>query len=325
MKELDLLVQKDVDLKRATDHVTTLLEKIANLNIAIGAKEELIKSKEKEIKRIEDESKKSEKVIVKSYPLIDSSGRTKCPICGKSDYSTETCGYCNTKKVVITYTNLQEVEASMKSEIEKNLKKSLSEAETSKLDLEIQVEELNKKLERKEKTMKNDMEEFEDRTRKRYNKLVDGHTETIEDLTEELAKVKKNKTDEEVERLRKEDFNTLKTTIEKLQKEIDEPKQTGGFFWNLISKFIDTSARKQAIKELREAKELVSKVEYRTEHPEGYRNETMSERKERERKEQLIKQGKITISPKNGGSSHGNECYNPYNHYSVYSQPCCCN
>ena len=297
MKELDLLVQKDADLKRATDQVTTLMEKIANLNIAIGSKEELIKSKEKEIKRIEDESKKSEKVITKTYPSMDSSGRYKCPNCGKSNYSSTKCDFCSKDMLVTTYSNLKVEETAMKSEIETKLKKSLSEVENTTLDLEIQVEELKKKVERKEKVVKNDMEEFEEKTRKRYNKLIEGHQEEIDNLKDELSEVKKNKTDEEVERLRKEEFITLKTAIEKLTKEIEEPKTTGNFLWRLMSKFIDTSARKQAIKELQEAKELADKVEYRIEHPEGYRNETSSERKERERKEQLVKKGKVATTP----------------------------
>ncbi len=314
MKELDLLVQKDAELKKATEQIASLMERIANINVVIGSKDEIIKSKDKEIKRIEDESKKSEKVIVKSYPSLDSNGRYKCPHCGRLNYSSSKCEYCSKDMVVTTYSNLKAEETAMKSDIETKLKRSLAEAENTQLDLEIQVEELKKKIERKEKTVKTDMEEFEEKTRKRYSKLADASQEEIDNLKDELAEVKKNKTDEEVERLRKEEFATLKTTIEKLTKEIEDPKPTGGFFWRLISKFVDTSARKQAIKELEEAKELAKKVEYRIEHPELYRNETSSERKERERREQLVKRGKVS-------TSNYMPTYNPYTHSYSY----CCN
>jgi ribosomal protein L37E len=288
MKELDLLVQKDADLKRATDHVTTLMEKIANLNIALGSKDELIRSKEAEIKRIEDESKKSEKVIVKTYAIADSNGRTKCPHCGKSDYTDykNNCGHCGKDKVTTTYSNFKAEESAMRSEIEAKLKKSLSEAENTQLDLEIQADELKKKIERVNKSISVDNTEWEEKTRKKYLKVVEAYDDEIKELKDEIVKVKKNKLDDELETQREDDLMTLKTTIERLTKEIEEPVRTGNWFYRLISTFVDTSAKKQAIKELQEAKELANKVEYRNIHKEDYRSETIAETRRRKAKEE---------------------------------------
>jgi rubrerythrin len=226
----------------------------------IGSSKEIIKSKEEEIKRITDESKKSEKVIIKEYPKADDCGIFRCPYCGsRQSRPFDTCPNCHKETAKITYSNLKDVTSEIRQDIERTMKKSISELENLQLDLEIKVEDLTKQLTRKDKTFNANQEEWEEKTRKRYNKLVEAHREEYEKLEEKYNKLKKDKTDEQVEAKRIEALNELKTTIEKLTKKLEEVEKVG-LFRRIMNKLFNIPARKEAIKEIEEAKILVKHV-----------------------------------------------------------------
>lgn len=228
MKNVDLIVNKDNEAKRLQDQILTLTEKVANLNIALGAREETIKNKDNEIKRITEESKKSEKVIIKE--------RKAGP-------------YGPDEK--ITYSNLKDVESEIRKDVEKKTKKSISDLENLQLDLEIKIESLEKELGRKDKVVRAETEEWEDKTRKRYNKLIEAHREEIDELKEQIQKVKKNKTEEELEKARKAELDNLNITVDILTQKLALLKGKS-WFARMIDKFTGVEARMELeLEELR--------------------------------------------------------------------------
>ena len=228
MKQTDLIVSKDNEAKRLQDQILTLTERIANLNIALGAKEEALKSKDNEIKRITEESKKSDKVIIKTVK--------HGPYGVKED---------------TTYSNLKDVESEIRKEVETKTKKSISELENLQLDLEIKIESLEKELQRKDKVVRAETEEWEDKTRKRYNKLIEAHREEIDELKEQIQKVKKNKTEEELEKARKAELDNLNITVDILTQKLALLKGKS-WFARMIDKFTGVEARMELeLEELR--------------------------------------------------------------------------
>jgi DNA repair exonuclease SbcCD ATPase subunit len=262
MKNVDLILSKEQEAKKLQDQINTLNEKVANLNIALGAKTEVLKSKDDEIKRIQEKSKESDKVIIKETPTRSSNGRVYCPSCGNlTSTITNNCGYCGKSLVSTTYTNLSDVTSEIRKDIEKSTKKSISELENIQLDLEIKVEDLTKQLARKDKVANSNQEEWEEKTRKRYNKLVEAHRDEISELKEEIQKIKKDKTDEQIEAKRKEDLVTLKTTIELLTKKLEASEKVG-LIQRILNKLFNIPAKKQAVKELEEARMAADKVKF---------------------------------------------------------------
>ena len=241
MKQTDLVVQKERELTNLRIEMANLEARIASLNSALGGTKEALKSKDNEINRLTEESKNSEKVIVKTVTpnlKFDPYGRAVGP--------------------KIEYTNLKDVESEMRKDIEAKLKQSISDLENELLDSLIRIETLDREVARSTKRNNNAVEEEQDKARKKFGKLEAAHKEVVNDLKEELIKVKKDKTDEQVEAKRKEELTTLNETIDKLTKLLDESNKIG-WFKKLTNKLFDRGTRKQVIKELEEAKALITR------------------------------------------------------------------
>jgi DNA repair exonuclease SbcCD ATPase subunit len=202
MKQMDLIVQKDRELAKLNDTIRNLEERLANVNILLGGKDEALKNKDNEIKRIKDESNKSDRVIVKTVRVTDNRN---------SPYP-----YCNDKseKEEITYKNFDLVKQELKTEVENKTKKNISELENTQLDLEIKIESLEKEISRKVNVV-------EAEARRRLNKLNEEHKEEVEDLKEEITKIKKNKTEQQLEEARTKEMEHLEITIKFLNKRLD--------------------------------------------------------------------------------------------------------
>jgi len=238
MKQTDLVVQKERELANLRIEMANLEARIASLNSALGGTKEALKSKDNEINRLTEESKNSEKVIVKTISL-------------------NRLGYAE-KSPKLEYTNLKDVESEMRKDIEAKLKQSISDLENELLDSLIRIETLDREVARSTKRNNNAVEEEQDKARKKFGKLEAAHKEVVNDLKEELIKVKKDKTDEQVEAKRKEELATLNETIDKLTKLLDESNKIG-WFKKLTNKLFDRGTRKQVIKELEEAKALITR------------------------------------------------------------------
>jgi chromosome segregation ATPase len=265
MKTVDLVMSKENEVKRLMETIQNLNERIASLNISIGAKTEALKSKDDEIKRIKDESTKSDKVIIKSYPKLDCNGCMRCPHCNyQYGRPMTTCNNCGKETAIVTYSNLTDVTSEIRKDVEKTAKKSISELENLQLDLEIKIESLERELTRKDKVANNNQEEWEERSRKRYNKLVEAHREEISDLKEELQKVKKDKTDEQLEKARKEELATLKTTIETLTKRIDELNKVG-LGRRILNSIFGFKAKVEAATVVEEARMVADRIKHLSE------------------------------------------------------------
>ncbi len=164
MKQMDLIVQKDNETKRLNDTIRNLEERLANLNILLGGKDEALKNKDNEIKRVKEESKDSQKVIIKT--VSKGSGPWGSPL-------------EETKRV-----NLKDVEDDVKKAVEKETKKSIAELENTQLDLEIKIESLERELSRRNSKWNADLEDMESKLKRKHEKVVDGYKEEIEDLKE---------------------------------------------------------------------------------------------------------------------------------------------
>ena len=243
MKQTDLVVQKERELANLRIEMANLEARIASLNSALGGTKEALKSKDNEINRLTEESKNSEKVIVKTISL-------------------NRLGYAE-KSPKLEYTNLKDVESEMRKDIEAKLKQSISDLENELLDSLIRIETLDREVARSTKRNNNVVEEEQDKARKKFGKLEAAHKEVVNDLKEELIKVKKDKTDEQVEAKRKEELATLNETIDKLTKLLDESNKIG-WFKKLTNKLFDRGTRKQVIKELEEAKALITRESWMT-------------------------------------------------------------
>ena len=262
MKQTDLYVAKEQEVKRLNDQVLNLTEKINNLNILVGSKDELIKSKEKELQKELELVKDQSKVIIETP-----SGTTtyRCERCGHITTEFRNwCPKCDNKMIQkvtpkVTYKNLDTELVEIKKTIEKQMKKSVADLENTQLDLEIKIEGLEKELERKQKIYNSEVSDLQDKNMKRITKIREECNEKVDELTEELRKTKKHQTEEELEAKRKVEILELKTANELLTKKLIAAEKTG-FIHRLINKLFDLSLRKQALKEVLEASNLNQKI-----------------------------------------------------------------
>jgi len=261
MNKTDILIQKDQELKRLNDQILTLTEKIANLQISIGSKDEVLKSKVHELERELELAKDQQKVIVGSTEQIT---EKYCSNCGYTGNTTSSyCPHCGqflskrTKSGKPIYKNLDSELANIRKDVEKQTKKSIASLEDLQLDLEIKIETLENEAKRKDKRHSNEIEDLQSKNLDRINK----YKEEIQELREEMNKIKKNKTEAELEAKRLEEVEKLKAANELLVTKLAEAEKLG--FWRKLFRklFVERAARKEAIIEVLKANELTNKLE----------------------------------------------------------------
>lgn len=265
MTKTDILIQKDQEIKRLNEQIYNLQERINSLNISIGSKDEVLKSKVKELEKELELARDQQKVIITSES--DNSNNTY--VCSNCGYTTNTsrsycpnCGYSGSifksfKNTKTTYKNLDTELSNIKRDVEKQMKKSVASLEDIQLDLEIKIETLENELKRKDKKHNSEIDSLQSKNLDRINE----YREQIEDLNSEIIKIKKNKTEEELEAKRQEEVIKLKDANTKLVEKIAELEKVGFWrrLWNRI--FIDRIARRQAIVEVLKANQLTKKLE----------------------------------------------------------------
>jgi len=244
MNKTDILVNKDFENSKLNEKIKSLQDKIDNLNLALGSKEELLKWKDAEIKKIKEENTNKEKVIIKQpiSPYCSNCGNSfsghKCPICGTiREYKT------------IETRNLDEVYELIRKEATAELKKTISELEDVQLDLEIKIEKLENALKREKRNAADQKDEIEVNTRKRYNKIIKGYEEEIEELKALISDMKKNRTKEDKELINRIKLDVFEEKIKELTRILDEEREMSiwkRIFYGIfgINKIVETEAYK---------------------------------------------------------------------------------
>lgn len=262
MTKTDILVQKDQEIKILNDEIRNLTERIANLQISIGSKDEVLKSKVAELQKELELAKDQQKVLITSEDTIT---KYECPRCRTisiklNNDSCMNCGWFGLKTITgkggNTYKNLDDVTTKIQTDLEKKFKKSISELEDKQLDLEIEIETLHNESKRNGKRHNNEIEDLQNKNLDRINK----YKEEIVELKDQLEKIKKNKSEEYLEVKRKDEITKLKDANEKLLKALAEAEKVG-FFHRLWNKFINKSVKVQAAKEVIEAQRLIDNLQ----------------------------------------------------------------
>lgn len=255
MKNTDLLISQNAEVKKLNEQIHNLNEKLANVNILLGSKEELIKSTEKAYQKEIELLKDSSKIVeVKAAAECEhcrynnGPGRTTCANCGRA---------LKEKRV---YKNLKEELADIKKGLEKELKISVAALEDKQLDLEIEIERLNNVIQREKKVYNNEVGDLQTKHLNRFNKLKEQHAEELQKVTDELEKVRTRNTEEDKENKRIEEVEKLKAANVLLAEKLVVAEKTG-FIRRFINKLFDLTLRKQAIKEILEAVQLTNKIE----------------------------------------------------------------
>lgn len=257
MSKNDILIKKDSEIKDLNEKILKLQEKINSLNVVLGSKDELLKWKDVEIQRIKDDKSNEEKVVIKEASKT-------CDNCGyNSPYSI--CPSCGRKKdyKVIEVKNLDEAITEINKKATNELKKTIAELEDIQLDLEIKIEKLENTIKRERKAFSNEKEEIESNTRKRYNKIIKGYDEEIEELKELLNKTKKRNTEEDQKLLTDLKIKILEEENVKLLHLLKEEKKLN--FWNkLWYKLVgaETIARKEFEKEKMSASWTLDRINH---------------------------------------------------------------
>jgi len=189
--------------------ISTLQSKVDLLNQTIGSQQETINSHGANVSQLRKEYEDKVKEVrvistTKSGKQYDS--------WGDRIYSPPT--------VSTTYKNLDTVIADIRKEESSKLKLSTVELEGAIEDKELLIVKLRADVTRINKTKEDELTDAKSKLRERYNKLIEGHTDEIKELKEEIVKVKKSKTDEELDKKRKEEIADLNERIIELEEEI---------------------------------------------------------------------------------------------------------
>lgn len=267
MTKTDVLVQKDQEIKRLNDQILNLTEKLANLQISLGSKDEVLRSEKKRLEKELELAKEEQRVIIKSSSNTATKKQYICNNCGyitsaSHTYGCPSCGSRNGYTLVspatdkIEYKNLDVELAEIKKTVEKQMKKSVADLENTQLDLEIKIESLENELKRKDKKHNAEVDDLQTKNLERINK----YREEIKELEQKIVDIKKDKTEEQLEAKRKEEVEKLKAANAKLIERVVEAEKLG-FWTRLVNKLFGKMLRREAVRDILEASELNKTLE----------------------------------------------------------------
>jgi chromosome segregation ATPase len=198
-------VDRVIALQQSLDAKVT---EIASLNREIGAQEAHLVTLEAQIEELK--SKQPEVRIIK--------GANK-----------ETWHGIVSSEEVVEYRNLDSVKMDIEKVMDKKYKANIEKLEIdlkiANFQLETRADELSRAKLRFESDKENQRTEckiYKYSLIREYEEKEVDKDNTIKKLEEELVKVKEDKTDEQLEKLRTEEIATLKLQIKKLKNQVDE-------------------------------------------------------------------------------------------------------
>ena len=226
-----------------------LLERTHGLENELKAKAEVIGTLKQQIFELKNNEKDNEKRVI-----IERIGRSYDSIYG--GFATSTAK--------ITKVNLEDAAELIAKHINKENETELKSAQKTLASSKREVEKLKQDILDKKAVHYRSIESIERQAREDIYQaekaLADSKTKLkheIQDLKEELVKVKSDKTDELVEKERKEEITKLKARIKSLEREVTRLSTQGwlGKVWDRVS---NREARIEAQKQVEEEKGNIS-------------------------------------------------------------------
>ncbi len=289
---------KEMTVAPITNQVTISADELLNLKMTAQNQERLIGSLETQIDRYietaeveETKRKKAEKLVddLRSSKVIKVAGEdakvlvvsettTKyCEKCGHPcNKDTSRCWNCgaNISRVpsyeeIVETRNLDDVVKQIREKEAEALKVDVIALRKKFNDVKYDNEQL--KIELKEAELENMREvgrlgKEQERISAEYEETIEDlkikHRDEVKRLEKEYKKLKADKTDEQVEKKRKQEIIDLKLEIERLNKEIDELKKLK-LIRRLFTNISEEKARLQAAKEKLERDQRVEDISNR--------------------------------------------------------------
>ena len=166
-----------------------------------------------------------------------------CPSCGeRTPMSGETKEYKNLDTVIETIRKEEALKLGINlNELENKLNTLSLDKTKVQNTLNFKIAELEESLKTEKKEKEVEISTAKEKIRKHLGGIVDEQVKQIDELKEEVRKVKKDKTDEFIEEARKQEIIDLKERITELEKPAPAPEF--GWFKTIVYNWLDVDGK----------------------------------------------------------------------------------